>query len=82
MASKKISQREALRNKRELKKLRQQLDEVQCMYPGTSILTLKVSDALYHSVVTARALGYVVIANHERNSQNEQIVRFRAIKLT
>jgi ribosomal protein S2 len=77
-----ISQREAIRNKRELKKLQEKLDSVTSMWPGTTIISVKSSDAMYHSVQTARTLGYTVIANEEVNNDKEKVVRFRAIKLT
>lgn len=80
MATKHISQREAIRNSRELKRVKTALEEMTGSYPGTTIVQWEAHEGLFRAVHTAEILGYTVIAKAEKTPENGMRIRYRAIK--
>ena len=83
MATKKISQREAIRNRRELKALRAFVNDVTSAYPGNYLMNYDMegfphkNDAL-GTVRTANSMGATVVAKIELE-HNKVILKLRYI---
>lgn len=71
-----------MRNKKELKELRAMRARLKQSWPGPCVFkSIRVNDALYHSLRVARQLGQTIVAIERDSPEEGHVVQYHAIEL-